>query len=106
VVQGGMSSIAEATPAAKASPRWCRAASAGTKSRHAAGLVMDRLTSNYESDQVQVRDIWGGWRSDGAGPVSFRFVRVAARTCHHSFQRLGISNRGNIGPGEPRVGLF
>jgi hypothetical protein len=32
VVQGGKSNIAEATPAAKASPRWCRAAGAGTNS--------------------------------------------------------------------------
>ena len=50
VVQGGMSSIAEATPAAKASPRWCWVASGSKNARHAAGLVMDRLTGNYKSD--------------------------------------------------------
>ena len=44
VVQGGTSTIAEATPAAKASPRACREASANTNSRRAARLVMDTLS--------------------------------------------------------------
>ena len=43
MVQGGMSSIAEATPAAKASPRACREASARTNARRAARLVINTL---------------------------------------------------------------
>jgi len=38
-----MSSIAEATPAAKASTRSCRVASASANARRAAGLVVDTL---------------------------------------------------------------
>ena len=70
MVQGRTSSIAEATPGAKASPR----------SRRAAGLVMYTLTGNYKSDQVHAREhlerlaqrrggIW--WR------FGFSFIRVA-----------------------------
>ncbi|MGH7783417.1 MAG: hypothetical protein ACREO5_06220, partial [Candidatus Binatia bacterium] len=36
---------------------WCRAASASTNSRRAAGLVMYTLAGNYESSQVHVRDL-------------------------------------------------
>jgi hypothetical protein len=41
VVQGGMRSITEATPAAKASPRACQEGSARTNARRAARLVTD-----------------------------------------------------------------
>jgi hypothetical protein len=52
-----MSSIAEPTPTAKASPRLRREASARANSRRAEGLVMDTLTGNYKFDQVHVRDL-------------------------------------------------
>ena len=57
MVQGGTSSIAEATPAAKASARSCREASASTSWRSAAALVMDKLTGSYKSDRIHVRDL-------------------------------------------------
>ena len=41
MVQGGKSNIAEATPAAKASPRACQEGSARTNARRAARLVTD-----------------------------------------------------------------
>ena len=71
MVQGGMSSIAEA----KASPRSCREASANTNSRRAAGLVTDTLTGNYESDQVL--DPLGCLAQQRVG------VRPWRRTIHH-----------------------
>ena len=52
-----MSNIAEATPAAKASPRSRRDASANTISRRAAALVIYTLTGNCKSDQVHLRDL-------------------------------------------------
>lgn len=70
MVQGGMSNIAEATPAAKASPRWCRDASANTNSRRAAGAGINgrsaSATRRLGSDRPIGRRIRPNYRENHA----------------------------------------